>query len=704
MAARAKVESWGDEIRGSEGSEALAGGTRQPRGIRNNNPGNIEYGRFAKSRGAAGSDGRFAKFPTPAQGIAAMYDLQRIYENDRGATTIAQRIGRWAPSTENDTSAYVRTVAAAMGIDPNTPFSINDPTLGPAFVNAVIAHENGGNPYDATVVAGAQGGAQVAGGAPDAATVPLPRVSPAQRAMAQSAPPGTEAVSGSEALPYVEPATGPVAPFDSAFNLDPSGPGGAPTNPPTPAARPGRATGAPAVQALDLEPPRAQPAGLNVRVRKGDTMWDMAQHFYGDGRRWTEISQANQGIAPERLIPGMVLAIPGVEGPPTPGARPVKGAVQETATAPQGRPVAAPAPTLPAAPATPPAAAQPPAIGQSAAESRPAAGAAYGDQYLVPEGQDVDDLTRKAPGVSEPKPAPTVEQLAAVLEERTGNPVTFVPSTDVGAPAVIRSRQAVSAPAEVGMTGIPLARDLQKSRQIFEGSTGPEQLARPAGTPEVQVAAGEESPWKSVYDNPVMNWAQSTVFGPDSAFHGLMLEPDTATAATAAPTSARLDVVPAVPAVPRKDQSRIDPAEPSQQQPATDGLVKAPKDMTTTAPMQQEDFPPLDPSVFQGGRNPAGVSNATLKPAANGLPGTATYRQNGWSISTMGNGVAARTMTTPGSGTQMQMWNPTRSVWEETALPGATTDEKKKAVSGPVKPTSSGTSGWMSQPGLSTQF
>ncbi|MGL4483618.1 MAG: hypothetical protein ACRCUS_01595, partial [Anaerovoracaceae bacterium] len=45
------------------------------RATRNNNPGNIEYGKVAKASGAVGSDGRFAVFPTAAAGMKAQEDL-----------------------------------------------------------------------------------------------------------------------------------------------------------------------------------------------------------------------------------------------------------------------------------------------------------------------------------------------------------------------------------------------------------------------------------------------------------------------------------------------------------------------------------------------------------------------------------------------------------------------------------------------------
>jgi len=69
-----------------------------PRGIRNNNPGNIEDGPFAKSMpGYAGTDGRFAIFQNPQAGQQAMDRLLTSYGN-RGINTPQAIAARWAPS------------------------------------------------------------------------------------------------------------------------------------------------------------------------------------------------------------------------------------------------------------------------------------------------------------------------------------------------------------------------------------------------------------------------------------------------------------------------------------------------------------------------------------------------------------------------------------------------------------------------------
>lgn len=140
------------------------------RGIRNNNPGNIEYGPFARQWGSTGREGkgRFAVFPTPEAGIAAIIGLQQKYEGS-GRDTIRERVLRWAPiSAENPKKVvdnYIQMVSNSMGIDADTPFSINDPALGPKFVSGMIAKENGYNPYtDDQIVAGHQMGAGKAQG------------------------------------------------------------------------------------------------------------------------------------------------------------------------------------------------------------------------------------------------------------------------------------------------------------------------------------------------------------------------------------------------------------------------------------------------------------------------------------------------------------------------------------------------------------
>jgi hypothetical protein len=83
---------------------------------RNNNPGDIEFGRFAQAHGATVSDGRFAIFPSAEAGFGAMRVLFQA-PGYRGLS-VAAAIARWAPSTENNTNLYVTNVCSWAGCKP----------------------------------------------------------------------------------------------------------------------------------------------------------------------------------------------------------------------------------------------------------------------------------------------------------------------------------------------------------------------------------------------------------------------------------------------------------------------------------------------------------------------------------------------------------------------------------------------------------
>lgn len=99
-------------------------GSSAPRSVRNNNPGNIEDGAFARSQpGYTGSDGRFATFANPGAGAGAQAVLLGSYI-DRGHNTVAKIINRWAPPSDgNDTSGYIAQVARALNVNPNDTLS-----------------------------------------------------------------------------------------------------------------------------------------------------------------------------------------------------------------------------------------------------------------------------------------------------------------------------------------------------------------------------------------------------------------------------------------------------------------------------------------------------------------------------------------------------------------------------------------------------
>lgn len=103
------------------------------RSWRNNNPGNIEYGDFAKKFGAIGTDGRFAIFPDEETGRKAKEYL--IFESNGGRKlansgdygaglgykdkTLSQAITAYAPPDEkgNITGDYIKRVLSSVGVE-----------------------------------------------------------------------------------------------------------------------------------------------------------------------------------------------------------------------------------------------------------------------------------------------------------------------------------------------------------------------------------------------------------------------------------------------------------------------------------------------------------------------------------------------------------------------------------------------------------
>ena len=83
---------------------------------RNNNPGDIEDGPFARKHGAIGSDGRFARFGTAAAGFAAMAALLRMHY--RGLT-IRAALNKYAPPVENATDIYLEHVCEWANVHPD---------------------------------------------------------------------------------------------------------------------------------------------------------------------------------------------------------------------------------------------------------------------------------------------------------------------------------------------------------------------------------------------------------------------------------------------------------------------------------------------------------------------------------------------------------------------------------------------------------
>lgn len=132
-----------------------------PRGIRDNNPGNIEYGDFARSEGSTGREeqGRFATFSTGDEGLKALADLLGRY-GSQGNDTVRGILSKYSPAGENgsaNTNAYIANVARSLGVSDTAHLNLSDPSIKAGLMNAIIRQENGQNPYSSDQVARAAG-------------------------------------------------------------------------------------------------------------------------------------------------------------------------------------------------------------------------------------------------------------------------------------------------------------------------------------------------------------------------------------------------------------------------------------------------------------------------------------------------------------------------------------------------------------------
>lgn len=116
-----------------------------PRGLRNNNPGNIRHGDNWQGMKEKQTDKAFVQFESPEYGIRAMVKVFRSYRN-RGIVTLERIISTWAPSSENNTEAYIKSVMKTTGwTRSHVVAEMEGDYL--TLIPAIIKHENGINPY-----------------------------------------------------------------------------------------------------------------------------------------------------------------------------------------------------------------------------------------------------------------------------------------------------------------------------------------------------------------------------------------------------------------------------------------------------------------------------------------------------------------------------------------------------------------------------
>lgn len=136
-----------DTATGSRRAVSEGGTGDSARGIRNNNPGNLEYSKTNPWVGQTGDDGRFAKFETPEHGIRALGRNLLSYQR-QGIDTVSDIVEKWAPKKDgNDTAAYIKAVCAQLGVTADQQLDASNPDTLKALCAAIIHHENGSQPY-----------------------------------------------------------------------------------------------------------------------------------------------------------------------------------------------------------------------------------------------------------------------------------------------------------------------------------------------------------------------------------------------------------------------------------------------------------------------------------------------------------------------------------------------------------------------------
>ena len=128
------------------------------RGIRNDNPGNIETSSSYQWVGQAKphemtekqlDEDRFCVFVSPNFGIRALAILLQNYQSRHKLTSIKKILNRYAPRQDNNnTNAYVAAVCSKIGVAPTDTVSMKNFSILKGTIIAIIEHENGvANPY-----------------------------------------------------------------------------------------------------------------------------------------------------------------------------------------------------------------------------------------------------------------------------------------------------------------------------------------------------------------------------------------------------------------------------------------------------------------------------------------------------------------------------------------------------------------------------
>ncbi len=118
-------------------------GQSQVRGIKNNNPLNIEKGANWDGLADTQLDERFVTFKDTEHGIRAAARILNTYREDYGINTLSGIINRWAPPNENDTKTYTKNVSEWSGVPINKEIIAGNNETTKSILKAMARQENG---------------------------------------------------------------------------------------------------------------------------------------------------------------------------------------------------------------------------------------------------------------------------------------------------------------------------------------------------------------------------------------------------------------------------------------------------------------------------------------------------------------------------------------------------------------------------------
>lgn len=217
------------------GSTMSPADTSLPRGIRNNNPLNLEF--REGQPGVQGSDGRFGVYPTMEDGVASNAH-QLLRYGQQGVNTINGIAAKWAPAPENDPSKYAQKVSMLTGLPTDKPLNLSDPQTMTRLISGMGQVENG-QMIEPGAVSRGVGMAFGAGPRAVPAALAAPGGTPPQASAASPAPvqvagpgapsqPGFAPLAANAAAPGVTPPAGggggaPLQPGGPPMQRDASG-------------------------------------------------------------------------------------------------------------------------------------------------------------------------------------------------------------------------------------------------------------------------------------------------------------------------------------------------------------------------------------------------------------------------------------------------------------------------------------------------